>query len=62
MEALAVHRLQCPWCWERIELVLDLSAGSHSLIEDCHVCCHPIRVDCTIEAGQLCDCQAQRAH
>lgn len=32
--------LQCPWCWEWIELYLP--SDSHGdLIEDCEVCCRP---------------------
>jgi hypothetical protein len=37
--------LQCPWCVEAIEVQLDLSAGSQAYIEDCQVCCRPIRID-----------------
>jgi hypothetical protein len=34
----------CPYCWETIELSLDLSAGSATYTEDCPVCCQPLRV------------------
>lgn len=34
--------LQCPFCWEQIALVIDLSGGSHETVEDCPVCCRPI--------------------
>lgn len=34
--------VQCPYCWESIEIVVDLSLGEQEYIEDCSVCCHPI--------------------
>jgi hypothetical protein len=34
--------VDCPYCGETFETVLDLSAGSASYIEDCEVCCRPI--------------------
>jgi len=34
----------CPYCWEQIELSVDLSAGSQTYTEDCSVCCQPILV------------------
>jgi hypothetical protein len=38
------HAAQCPYCGEPIVLELDLSAGSQVYIEDCAVCCRPMRV------------------
>jgi hypothetical protein len=35
---------QCPYCWQPIVLELDLSAGSQVYVEDCSVCCQPMRV------------------
>lgn len=34
----------CPYCGERIELVVDCSIPEQSYIEDCSVCCHPMVV------------------
>lgn len=33
---------QCPYCWEEVETLLDLSAGDQEYVEDCPVCCRPI--------------------
>lgn len=41
---LEVRPVQCPYCWEEIELQLDPSAGDATYTEDCHVCCQPIVV------------------
>ncbi len=38
------HFFTCPYCWEEISFVLDLSAGEQSYIEDCEVCCRPIQI------------------
>lgn len=40
----------CPYCGETIELVIDVSAGSQSYVEDCSVCCQPIEVSVTVDA------------
>ena len=37
-------RRSCPYCGEPITLVVDCSAGDHSYIEDCEVCCRPIEI------------------
>ncbi|RMF87138.1 MAG: CPXCG motif-containing cysteine-rich protein [Nitrospirae bacterium] len=41
VEAVAVA---CPYCGERVELLVDRSAGPHETIEDCPVCCRPMEV------------------
>ncbi len=38
-------RFKCPYCFERISMLLDLSEeGTQEYIEDCEVCCKPIQV------------------
>lgn len=39
---LQSRTVQCPYCGECFETVVDLSSGSTSYIEDCQVCCQPI--------------------
>ncbi|ARA95212.1 MAG: CPXCG motif-containing cysteine-rich protein [Bacteroidetes bacterium] len=34
----------CPYCWQRISVLLDLSTPEQTYIEDCEVCCRPIRI------------------
>ena len=41
--------IDCPYCGERIEILLDASAGEQDYIEDCQVCCRPITVHVTID-------------
>lgn len=42
MTYLQTTTVQCPYCWETIEVTVDPSAGDSEYIEDCSVCCHPI--------------------
>lgn len=41
---VAEHFFRCPTCGERISMVLDLSIPEQAYIEDCEVCCNPIRI------------------
>lgn len=34
--------VQCPYCGERLETRVDLTADEPAYIEDCQVCCRPI--------------------
>ncbi len=42
--------IQCPYCGETIELLVDDSAGAQRYIEDCGVCCRPITVVVTVDS------------
>ena len=46
------HFFQCPYCWEEISMLLDISEPSQSYIEDCEVCCNPIEVSMNFEDGE----------
>lgn len=46
--------VQCPYCGEAIELMIDDSVEQRQqYIEDCPVCCRPIDVQVAIEDGEL---------
>ena len=34
----------CPYCGEPVQLVVDEGAEEQDYIEDCQVCCRPMRV------------------
>jgi hypothetical protein len=40
--------VQCPYCGEPFETMVDTSAGSTSYIEDCQVCCRPIEMHLSV--------------
>ncbi len=53
--------VQCPFCGESIDTVMDLSAGSFRYIEDCQVCCQPIELAGEVdEGGELLSVMAER--
>ena len=45
--------VQCPYCGETIELLVEDSAELQEYIEDCQVCCRPIAVRAALEEGEL---------
>jgi hypothetical protein len=49
----------CPYCWERISMVLDTSVRGQILVEDCEVCCHPIQVHYAVEDEAVSDFEAR---
>jgi transcription elongation factor Elf1 len=47
-------KFKCPYCFEKISMVLDLSVdGTQTYIEDCEVCCRPIQITFTVEDYKL---------
>jgi transcription elongation factor Elf1 len=38
------HAFTCPYCWEQISILVDPSVQEQTYIEDCEVCCRPIRI------------------
>ena len=45
--------VQCPYCGETIEVVVDCSVESQSYIEDCQVCCRPINLTVMVDEEGL---------
>jgi len=44
--------ITCPYCWEPIEITLDLTVESQQQVEDCSVCCRPIVVRYSTADGE----------
>ena len=44
--------VQCPYCGERIEILVDWSVRRQEYIEDCQVCCQPMILKVTIDEEQ----------
>jgi hypothetical protein len=42
--------LDCPYCGERIEAVVDPSVSEQSYLEDCSVCCRPITLTVSVDS------------
>ena len=50
MNLMNVTTLQCPYCGQQIDVVVDNSAGDQEYVEDCSVCCRPIVVTVGIDS------------
>ncbi|MBT8148117.1 MAG: CPXCG motif-containing cysteine-rich protein [Gammaproteobacteria bacterium] len=47
------QNVQCPYCGETINVLIDCSVPQQSYIEDCQVCCCPIEFNVVInQAGK----------
>ena len=42
MELLQNHWVQCAFCGESIEVLIDCSVADQEYVEDCQVCCRPL--------------------
>jgi transcription elongation factor Elf1 len=54
------HRFTCPYCWESITMLLDLSAADQTYVEDCEVCCNPITLRFRTESGAVTEFHADQ--
>ncbi|MFC2058001.1 CPXCG motif-containing cysteine-rich protein [Campylobacterota bacterium] len=53
------HFFSCPYCWERISMILDSSEEDSDYIEDCEVCCRPIELSFKFSGEHLVDFEAR---
>ncbi len=47
------YRFTCPYCWEPITMLLDLTVADQRYVEDCEVCCNPISLHLRTEHGAV---------
>lgn len=45
--------VQCPFCGQTLELVIDTSQGRQRFTTDCEVCCRPFDVIAECEPGEI---------
>jgi hypothetical protein len=45
--------VQCPFCGQSFELVIDTSIASQRFTTDCEVCCRPVEVVVDCEPGEV---------
>jgi len=45
--------IQCPFCGQSFEVVIDTSVGSQRFTTDCEVCCRPFEVIAECEPGEV---------
>jgi hypothetical protein len=44
MKSIEPTKIDCPYCGEIIELLIDCSIEFQEYIEDCEVCCRPLNL------------------
>ncbi|MES2918516.1 MAG: CPXCG motif-containing cysteine-rich protein [Pseudomonadota bacterium] len=59
MQNLETAFIQCPYCWEQIEVVVDCSIEQQEYIEDCSICCRPIVISVVISQGEIASIEAR---
>jgi hypothetical protein len=51
--------VDCPYCGEAIEIVIDTSIEHQQYVEDCSVCCRPIVLTVVCEDGEVASIEAR---
>lgn len=41
--------IDCPYCGESVEILLDPSFSEQEYVEDCEVCCRPINIQFSMD-------------
>jgi hypothetical protein len=54
--------VQCPYCWEKISLLVDASIEMQEYVEDCEVCCRPIDFVIEVDEQGLASVDARLQH
>ena len=54
------HFFTCPYCWQSISVLLDLSVAEQRYVEDCEVCCRPILIHYAVDDGEITVFEADR--
>lgn len=54
MDSINEQLIDCPYCGETLDILVDINEVGQEYIEDCHVCCRPIVFNVTSdESGEL---------
>ncbi|MBE0544407.1 MAG: CPXCG motif-containing cysteine-rich protein [Verrucomicrobia bacterium] len=51
--------IQCPFCGQKFDIVIDTSTGFQRFTTDCEVCCRPFEVVAECEPGEILSLDAQ---
>jgi len=57
---VVTESITCPYCWQRVEVTLDLSVAGQQYVEDCFVCCRPIVIRYRSDSGMVVELSAVR--
>jgi len=45
--------VQCPFCGQTFEIVVDTSGGSQQFTIDCEICCRPFEIAVECRPGEI---------
>ena len=63
MKSLLIEqRVTCPSCWEQHPVVIDLTDEQRTLIEDCQVCCNPMKISFEVDGDDVVSVDAEPAN
>lgn len=57
---LSERTISCPYCAESMTILIDLSAGGQSYVEDCQICCQPIQIEFDASDEELLNLRVER--
>ena len=52
------EKIQCPFCGQAFDLVVDTSVANQRFTMDCEVCCRPIEVHAECKPGEILNLEA----
>ncbi|GAC1406400.1 MAG: hypothetical protein NVSMB56_20270 [Pyrinomonadaceae bacterium] len=55
------YTFECPYCWQTITMLLDMSVRQQEYIEDCEICCRPILIAYESDGVEITSFDAQAA-
>ncbi len=53
VDGTVLRPIDCPYCGEIIEIVVDSSVDEQTYIEDCSVCCRPIQLTVSVTGDDV---------
>jgi hypothetical protein len=51
--------IQCPFCGQRFDLVVDTTIATQRFTTDCEICCRPFEVFAECEPGEILSLETQ---
>ena len=53
--------IQCPFCGQAFEVVIDTSVAQQVFTTDCEICCRPMEVVAECKDGEILSAEAREA-
>lgn len=53
MPSLEHATIQCPYCWEMLDISVDPTVPEQTYVEDCQICCQPILITASFDENGM---------